>query len=236
MSIAYSIIKAETALRSAQLAGTSSTSLETSYIAYTLDGAEIPESSFKTQIINIEVELSHIIASDISHPYRSYISGVSSALVNLASTPTEDDAANPFIGLFDTVVDGTTGQPLTAQPTETLLDYQDPFFDDTDLYNFAIMGNTIQHTRATAKMVGCVFNRDDRDNAYDADGTSPLPPILANTWIAGVMANIGQVGWTDGAGAVGIYGNLYQQGLQILKMGDGQGLNLPLASQNVIAG
>lgn len=236
MSIGYGIIKKEVALRSAQLAGTSSSTLETAYVAYTLDGAEIPASSIKAQVINIEAEISHIIASDVSHPYRSYISGTSAVLANLADTPTLDASSNPFIGLFDSVVDGSSGQPLTAQPTETLLDYQDAFFDDVALYNFAIMGNTIQHTRTNVKMVGCVFNRTTAETQYDADGTSPLPPILANMWIAGVMANIGQVGWTDGANAVGIYGQLYQQGLQILKMGDGGNINLPLASTNVIAG
>jgi hypothetical protein len=197
----------------------------------------VPASSIKEQILNVESELAHIIASDVSHPYRTYIYGISAGLANLADTPTLDDAGDPFIGMFDSCVDGTTGQPLTVQPTGTLFDYENAFFDDVALYNYCIVGNTIQHTRTTAKLQGCVWNRTTQDTAYDASGNSPLPPILANTWIAGVMANLGQVGWTDGAGVLSMYSNLYQQGVQILRIGAGGQVNLPLAAQsNMVAG
>lgn len=236
MAIQYGTIRSEIELRSSQLSGTDQATLEASYTAHTVDGAEIPVSAIKDQILDIEAELAHIIASDVSHPYRSYIAGTSAGLANLADTPTEDASGNPFIGLFDSVIDGTSGQPLTAQPTQTLLDYQDDFFSDTEFYNFAIMGNTIQHTRTTAKLVGCVWNRETQASAYDADGDSPLPPPLINTWIAGVMANLGQVGWTDPAGVTSTYNGLYQQGIQLLRMGAARQLNLPLASQNPISG
>ena len=234
MAIAYEIIRRECFLRTAQLIGTSQATLEVAYVdvpATALDGAEIPLSSFKANIINIEAELSHIIAADASHPYRTYIYGASAGLANLAGTPTTDASGDPFIGVFDSVVDGSTGQPLTLQPTESLLDFQNAFFDDVELYNYCIIGNTIQHTRATAILQGCVFNRATAETAYDADGSSPLPPILANTWIAGAMANIIQVGWTDGVGAASAYSNIYQQGIQILRQGTGSQVNLPLASQ-----
>ena len=239
MAIPYDLIRREVALRSAQIEGSTQATLEASYTgtwAGSLDGAEVPISSIKEQILNVESEIAHIIASDVSHPYRTYIFGLSSALANLASTPTLDANSDPFIGMFDSCVDGTTGQPLTVQPTETLFDYEDAFFNNVALYNYCIVGNTIQHTRTTAKLQGCVWNRTTQDAAYDADGNSPLPPILSNTWISGVMANLGQVGWTDGAGVTGMYSNLYQQGIQILRMGAGGGINLPLASQNVVAG
>lgn len=237
MSIPYPMVKKEIALRSAQLAGTSQSTLETAYGAFTLDGAEIPESSIKEQVLNIEAELAHIIGSDASHPYRTYIYGRSATLMNLDGTPVVDNANNPFVGVFDSCADADTNRPLTLEPTETLTDYDDDFFDDISLWNYSIVGNTIQHTRANgAYLQGCVWNRDTQDGLYDTDGDSPLPPILANTLIAGVMANIGQVGWTDGAGATGMYGNLYQQGLQILRMGASQSLNIPLASRNVAPG
>lgn len=234
MAIAYSIIRRECFLRSSQLKGVESASLEAAYVgaaASALNGSEIPLSSFKAQIINIESELTHIIASDASHPYRTYIYGASASLANLAATPDTSAAGDPFVGVFDSVVDGSTGQPLTLQPTESLLDFQDSFFDNVELYNYCIVGNTIQHSRSGAIMQGCVFNRTTAETDYDADGNSPLPPVLANTWIAGVMANIGQVGWTDGAGVTGMYNGIYQQGLQILREGSNGQVNLPLASQ-----
>jgi hypothetical protein len=78
---------------------------------------------------------------------------------------------------------------------------------------------------------GCVFNRTTAETNYDANGNSPLPPILTNTWIAGAMSNIIQVGWTDGAGAASAYNSIYQQGIQILREGTGSQVNLPLAAQ-----
>ncbi len=238
MSIAYAIIRAESFLRSAQIDGSDQDELETAYTAAftgdptgVLDGAEVPISSFKAQILNIESEISHIIAADASHPYRTYLAGTSAPLANLADTPSSDANSKPFIGVFDSVTDGSSGQPLTLQPTQTILDERDSFFDTIDLYNYAIVGNTIQHTRATAVMQGCVWDRADQEAEYDADGNSPLPPILANTWIAGVMANLPQVGWTDSAGVAGMYNGIYQQGIQILRQGTGSQVNLPLASQ-----
>lgn len=239
MAIAYNIIRREVALRSGQLEGTDQATLETAYAgtwAGSLDGGEVPISSFKNQILDIESELAHIIASDVSHPYRTYIYGISAPLSNLSGTPTLDNTSKPFIGMFDSCVDSSTGQPLTVQPTQTLLDYQDAFFDTTELYNYCIVGNTIQHTRTNAQLQGCVWDRDTQSAEYDADGESPLPPILANTWIAGVMANLGQIGWSNSEGMVSMYSNLYQQGIQILRIGAGGQINLPLASQNVVAG
>ncbi len=240
MSISYSIIRREVALRSAQMIGTSQATLEATYAGTwdtSLDGAEIPLASFKEQVLNIESELAHIIGSDASHPYRTYIYGRSATLSNLDGTPVVDNNDDPFVGVFDSCADEDTNRPLTLMPTETLTDYEDAFFDDISLWNYCIVGNTIQHTRANgAYLQGCVWNRTTQDAAYDSDGDSPLPPILANTWIAGVLANIGQVGWTDGAGATGTYNNLYQQGVQILRMGSSQSLNIPLASRNVVSG
>jgi len=239
MSISYNIIKREVALRSSQLIGTSQATLEASYTgawAGSLDGAEIPISSIKEQILNVESEIAHIIASDVSHPYRTYIYGRSSALNNLGNTPTLDQSNNPFIGMFDSCVDGETGQPLTVQPTETLFDYEDAFFNNVELYNYCIVGNTIQHTRTTVKLQGCVWNRATQDALYDSGGDSPLPPILTNTWIAGVMGNLGQIGWDSSSGMIGMYSNLYQQGIQILRIGSGGQVNLPLASQNMVSG
>lgn len=238
MAIAYSIIQREAALRTAQLIGTDQATLEAAYAgawASALDGAEIPLSSIKNQILNIESEIAHIIASDTSHPYRTYIYGRSATLANLDNTPTVDNGSNPFIGVFDSCSDETTDRPLTLMPTETLTDYGNAFFDDTELWNYAIVGNTIQHTRPNgAYLQGCVWNRTTQATAYDATGNSPLPPTLSNTWIAGVLANIVQVGWTDGAQAAGTYRGLYQQGIEILRMGSGA--NIPLASRNVVTG
>ena len=96
-------------------------------------------------------------------------------------------------------------------------------------------GNQIRHTRDTAYFQGCIWSYDDQSDEYDADGESPLPEMLANTWVAGVCASSGQVGWVDQAGAVANYSNLYQQGIQMLRIGSQSSLPLS-AANNPIAG
>jgi len=240
MAIAYSTIRREVALRSAQLSGTDQDSLETAYttaiFADSLDGAEVPATSIKNQVISIEMELCHIIGSDASHPYRTFLYAKSADLANLDSTPAFDENGAPFIGVFDSCADSATDRPLTLMPTETLTDYENDFFSDTALWNYCIVGNTIQHTRPLAYLQGCSRATDDADADYDSDGESPLPQMLADVWISGVLANLGQVGWTDQASAVAMYGELYQQGIQMLRMGS-SGMNLPLAAQaNPVSG
>lgn len=239
MPINYNLIKRECALRTAQLEGTSQATLEANYTgswSTALDGAEIPISSFKVNILAVEKELAHVIGSDAQHPYRSMLYGRSDNLANLASTPTVDDQGFEFVGVFDSVTDSTNFTPCTVQPTQTIADEQNSFFDGVELYNFNITGNRIRHTRESVFLEGCVWDYDTQAALYESNGDSPLPQMLANTWIAGYLATTVQVGWVDGANAAQTYNSLYQQGLQILKMrGDGM-INLPLASQNVVAG
>lgn len=240
MPISYVQIRRQIALRSAQLSGSAQASLETAYtetvFADGLDGAEVPASAIKDLILMIEKELAQTIGNNVTHPARSLLYGRSADLANLDSTPTVDNNGVEFVGQFDSAADSETGRPLTAQPTETLTDYENTFFSDTELFNFCVVGNTIQHTREEAFLQGCVWDYDIQSAAYDAAGDSPLPQAMANTWIAGCMASLPQVGWVDGAGVGGMYGNMYAQGLGLLQSGAMGQINLPLASQNSAAG
>ncbi len=158
MPINYFTIKKECALRSAQLEGTDAASLEMAYnnatFTSSLDGAEVPASSFKTVILNIEKELAHIIGSDASHPYRTFLYAESDPLANLASTPSLDSNGVEFVGVFDAVRDASNNIPCTFQPPQTLEDLNNTFFDTTELYNYSIRGNRIQHTRTEVIMEG----------------------------------------------------------------------------------
>ncbi len=227
-------------MRSAQLSGSAAASLTTAYnnatFSAALDGAEVPAPSFKTVILNIEKELAHIIGSDASHPYRTFLYGESNPLANLDSTPDTDSNNIAFIGVFDAVRDASNNIPCTFQPAQTLEDLSDSFFNDTELYNYSIRGNRIQHTRPNVIMEGCVWSQTAQATAYDADSDSPLPTELANTWISGVLANLSQVGWTDSAGQTPYFSQIYNQGIQILRMGSTGTPNIPLASQPAVTG
>lgn len=236
MSIPYLTIKRECALNLAQIAGVDDTSLEVAYAGLwtaALDGSEIPISSFKTKILDIEAELCHVIGSNVSHPYRTYIAGTSATLANLDDTPTTDATGASFVGSFGSCLDAVTGQPCTIQPTQTILNTRNSFFDTIELWNYTIVDNTIQHTRPDGvKLVGCVLDPEARSTAYDADGDSPLPPVLVKTWVAGVCGSASQVGWVDQSNAVQSFFAQYQQGIEMLKMG----AKAPLSAADVVSG
>jgi hypothetical protein len=229
-------VKRQAALRLAQIKGSDQTTLEAAYSgawASALDGAEVPLSAFKDVTMMICKELAQVIASNANHPARTFIYGRSADLANLASTPSTDNGGSEFLGVFDSVADSSTNAPLTLQPTETLADMADPFFSDTALYYFNITGNQIRHTRPLAYLQGCVWNQTTQEALYDADGQCPLPEVCANMLVNGMVANSIQVGWSDNTSAAQRALELYQQGIQLLSTGMP---NIPLASQNAVAG
>lgn len=220
MSIAYPKIQFQCALRSGQLEGYDSATLETAYTgtwASVLDGAEIPVSAFRDTILAVEKELAHIIASDKQQPYRGDLYGRSDALLNNAQIPTTDNASLEFIGVFSGVIDGTDLKPLTEMPVQTIEDLTSSFFDDTEFYHFAFIGERIRHTRATVFLEGCSWSYGTQLALYNAAGSSPLPQMLENTWIAGVLASLPQsANWFNAEGQM--YAQIYQNGIQMLKM------------------
>ncbi len=241
MPLSYRYLKFESALRTAQIVGTGQASLEAAYggdWAIALDGSEIPISSFKQNILAVGAEIAHIIGSDSQHPYRSMIYGRSANIANGGSSPTQDNNGVEFVGVFDAVRDADTLNVMTYQPPQTIEDEQNSFFNTVPLYNYNLSGNYIQFPPTTANVFfeGCVWDFDTQSSLFDSDGDSPLPQMIANTWIAGFIANSAQVGWTDAANVVPGYVNAYQRGIQILKMRGSEMPSLPLASMNKVAG
>lgn len=237
MPYSYQNIKREVALRLAQMRGSTQQQLESAYtdadFGNSLDGAEIPESSIKTVVLNIEKEMAQVIGNNPTHPARSLLYGRSSNLSNLASTPTVDINGYEFVGVFDSVADSSTNAPLTLVPTQTLADYENSFFDNVELFNYNLTGNQLRHTRSNAYLQGCVWDYATQSTEYDADGDSPLPEACANMHVNGVIANSVQVGWSDNANVASIAGQLYQQGYQMLLTGLP---STPLASIDEVSG
>lgn len=238
MSIAYPRIKRLAALRLAQLAGNDQAELETSYTdtwPTSVDGAEIPVTAFKDLILSTEKELAQMIGNNPQHPARSLLYGRTANLTDLATIPDVDNNGDEFVGVFDSCVDASTNRPCTWTPTQTIADIVDgasTFFGATNFYYYNITGNFIRTTRSTVYLQGCVWDYATQDTAYDADGDSPLPEALEATWVDGVTARAAQVGWVEDK--TGYYANLYQQGMQMFN--NVVPNNIPLASQNVVAG
>lgn len=233
MSIPYKNIQVQAALKSSQLIGTNAATLEASYIAAwtsaVLDGAEVPFSGFRDAVLAIEKELAHIIASDKQYPYRNSLAENSASLANKATIPTVSTTNKAFVGVFSGVFDSTTNNVLTEMPVQTLDDIALSGFSDITYYHYAIVGNKLRHTVTNAYFAGCVWDYTTQLAAYNANGNSPLPQVLENTWICGVLASLPQVGWVDGAGTFQNYAQMYQNGIQMLKTGD---LSMPIIPNN----
>lgn len=236
--ISYERIKRQCALRLSQLAGSDQAELETAYTdawPTGLDGAEIPETAFRDQILAIEKELAQNIGNQPNHPARSLLYGRTENLSDLAAIPDVDNAGDEFVGVFDSCVDASTNRPCTWMPTQTIADIVDgasTYFGATNFYYYNIFGNNIRTTRASVYLQGCVWDYATQETAYDADGDSPLPEALEATWVDGVAARAAQIGWVEDK--TGYYANLYQQGIQMFN--NVVPNNIPLASQNVVTG
>lgn len=239
MPINYLTIKRAAALRLAQIVGTSQATLETAYSsawASMLDGAEIPETAFKDQILAIERELVQLVGNNASHPARSDLYGQSAPLSDLSQTPINDSTGALFFGVFDSVSDAVNNRPLTLVPTQTITDILDngASFFKADYYWYSIVGNFLRCTRPSVILQGVSWDYTVQAGLYDTNGDSPLPEGLEATWIDGVSARAAQVGWIAGD-LFGYYNNLYQAGRQNFNMIGGNP-NVPLASQNAVAG
>lgn len=219
--------------------GTSQSTLETAYTgswASMLDGAEIPRTAFKDQILACEKELAQMIGNSPQHPARSLLYGRTANLNDLSAIPTVDNASKEFVGVFDSCSDASTNQPCTWMPVQTIADIVDAtsFFGATNLFYYNTSnGNYIRTTRSTVFLQGCVWDYTTQSTAYDADGNSPLPTALEAVWLDGVTARAAQIGWVEDK--TGYFAQLYQQG-QASFMNIGGGSNIPLASQETAAG
>lgn len=238
MPIPYQQIKVQAALKLAQLVGVSSTTLEASYTgswSAALDGAEIPITAFRDQILMIEKTFAEAIGDNPAHPARTFLYAASVTLANGDSIPSTANTGYEWVGVFDSIIDADDGKPLTDQPIQTIEDVNNAWFNDTNFYYAKIWGNNIYHTRPNSGAViqGCAWSLDIQEAAYAADGNSPLPQYLANGLVSGVVASAPQVGWVDNSPAFQVHSQIYQQALASIAS---PGTALPLTATVGAAG
>ncbi len=205
--------------------------LESAYTgswASALDGAEIPLSAFRDQMLMVEKTFAQEIGSNPQHPARTFLYGRSEDLANGDATPAYDNNGVEFCGIFDSCADSVTLQALTYMPVQTIVDCRNSFFSDTSLLYYNLTGAYIYHTRDNAFLQGCVWDLTTQTEAYDADQSSPLPEYLAAGLVAGVIALSPQVGWTDASNVTAMNQAIYEQAIASCR---GAGTNLPLSAQ-----
>src|SRR5690242_12976818 len=125
MPFTYKPVKVQSALRLAQIVGSSQATLEAAYAGLwtaALDGAEIPISAFRDVAMMVEKEIATVIGNNPNHPARSMLYGRSANQTSLENTPTVDQNGVEWVGVFDAIIDAASGKPLTLQPPQTIED------------------------------------------------------------------------------------------------------------------
>lgn len=198
-----------------------------------LDGAEIPALAFQDTILAIAKEIAETIAENPSHPARSFLYARTDVLGDNDPIPTVSIDGDEIIGVWDSCAEVSTNLVLTWQPTQTIADCTNTFFDDTAIYYYNITGNFIRTTRPAVFLQGCAWNDIAQIALYIANGDCPLPEATLAMLCDGVAERAAQVGWVDGAQALPYYSNLYRQGLANLRTPS----SMPLSAQaNPVAG
>lgn len=195
MSVTYATILRQAAIRVNALVGTTPSALETNYLAAlastSFDSADFPFTLFKDTCLAVEGKLASAIANTGNHPWRSFLSGVTSALASGDLLPSLDSTSSPIIGVWGSVRDGSDSTPLTEMA-----------FDDiriearnantwlvTPIYGYKIDGTRIFHTRTTVIVDCCVYNRATRTTIIGTlTNSTLLPDALEEAMVCGMVS------------------------------------------------
>lgn len=196
MSTAYDVITRQVALRINAFSNAAKPSdLQTAYVTTPLTPTVVGESSIfpfaaiQDAVIDAEAKLAEAIADVRDHPWRRVMAGRTASLATNAAIPVVDNAGKSIIGVYGAVVDGSDGQQLSEQPTETLRRrLLTPALWKIPVYQYSLSGDSIVHTRTTAYIEVCVWDYTTRQAAIVANGNILLPDVLAEAIICGAIA------------------------------------------------
>lgn len=195
MAVPYHDILAACALRTNALIGAKAGPLETTYNTRPLTAANFnssifPFSDYRTAILSAIQKLSQVIAKSDDEDQRAYLMAQTVPLANGAALPSVSSTGTPIVGPYRAVLDGAdptiicTKQPLQVirRRVATSSMWKIP------VYNFAMAGNRIEHTRITVIIEVPVFDYGAQVTLYNANGSFPLADSMAEAAICGGMS------------------------------------------------
>lgn len=187
MSVTYQQLLHDVGLRMSALAGTQLAGINASYDTGTLTSAQFksvdwPFTSFRDAILMAEAQFAEVAAYCVdengigNHSWRANMAGVTTVLGSGAVIPATDSTGVKIIGAYGEVIDGTDSRPLTRQPLEDVRRIADEStWRIYPIYGYNIVGRRLFHTRATAIIGVCVYNRTAQSTAFSANGAMLLP-------------------------------------------------------------
>lgn len=196
----YHDLLAAAAVRINALDGTDAVALQNTYSARPLTDANFissifPLNAIRDAILNAEQRLATAIGDVGNHPWRSFIISETDPLTSGDVMPSVDKNGIGIIGIYGNVLDGNNPALVCTEPDDQELEMirrwqLAPQLWIMPLYNYALDGNGITHTRTTVTVQVCVYDYATQQAAFDADDTILLPDVLAPAYISGALAGL----------------------------------------------
>lgn len=219
MSLDPKNIATQVALRTLQLAGVEQVSLQTSYLAglSALDGAEIPASALADAVVAMEGMLADVVAGDGAHPYRQAFYARSEDLPSGEVVPSVDEDNFKFIGVHSGVLDSADERPIYESSKQEIERFLRRGNYTTEIRKYAFAGGRIYHTRDSAFIEGCSWDRTRAYDRLDPSSTqkSPIPTAYESVWVAGAIGYLVQEGWLANEGSY--YSQFAANGIALIK-------------------
>lgn len=140
------------------------------------------------KLLNAQEGLFMALASTSTNPLRRFIESQTAAL-SYGNQITEDAAGKPVVGAYGAVRDGSNSQPLALNELEDVqlraLNPNSMF--KLPVYQYAILGDRIFHTRSTVIVDVCGYERPDTDT-LDLESNILLPDVLGPAMVQGAIA------------------------------------------------
>lgn len=208
MSVSFNSVIRNSAIRINGIAGATSALLETAYTTSPLtttqvDSADFSLSVLKDTLLLVEEKLVVAVSSfkvkEASptgvihyryHPWRSSLSSLTAGIAHKGALPSVDASSNKIIGVYGDVYDATDGTALEEMALQDIrISVRNAgSWVISPIYGYQIIGNRLHHTRTSALIDVCTYNRATQATAI-ATLTNPilLPDAAEEAYVCGMV-------------------------------------------------
>ena len=198
MGVPYNILMRNVAVRiNALTNATNPTELEA---AYTIDPLTAPDvlgsavfnfSAIRDAVLLSEQKLAQTIAETKDHAWRAKLISQTGTepLASGATLPPQDEDGLSIIGLYGSVYDSADNRELYEQPAQVIQRrLATPALWKIPVYHYAIVGDSIVHTRTLVRVEVCVWDYLNQQAAIEANDDMLLPDVLEEAVICGAIS------------------------------------------------
>jgi hypothetical protein len=233
MPTTYHQILSQIAVRHGALIGGQVVAVDSSYRTSPLTSAEFgenaatfPFSAYKGALLLAEEALVTTIANYVDkpgrgkvyHAWRRPLLSQTAAISPAAIIPATNSASKQIIGAYGAVRDASNGNELVEHAVDDIQRAKRGIADGwikTAVYQYAIDGDFIDHTRTTVKIDVCTYDGAAQGTAIDSNSAMLLPDAV------GFVLVCGGVGFSQGsvAGADSAHMRYFNDALAVIGAG-----------------